>query len=113
MKAARRMTGRLPKRVGKTWCYLKKPEVLTAAGLHTITHRGQRHSIVKWVADRPIYGFYQAVEKRRGITPRIFWWEQPMDLDQASVGAPTTVAAEGDRGEGPHPLATGPGAHTT
>ena len=36
-----------------------------------------------------------------------------MDLDEASVGAPTTVAAEGDTGEGPHPLATGPGAHTT
>ena len=38
MKAARRMTGLLPKKVGGSWKFPKSNTVLAAAGLHTIKH---------------------------------------------------------------------------
>ena len=38
VKAARRMPGLLPKKVGGTWKFPKTKTVLAAAGLHTIEH---------------------------------------------------------------------------
>ena len=115
MKAAWRMTGRLPKVMGGTWRYLKTSEVLAAAGSHMIAHYIQvrSHSIEKWIADRPIYEMCKSVERSHGATPRTFWLEQPMDLDKVSEGARTVVAAGGDGDGGPRPLATSTGARST
>ena len=115
MKAARRMNGRLPKLVGRIWQYPTALEVLAAACLHTIFHYIQvrRHYIAKWVAGRPIYMMFQAEERRRGTTPCKFWWEQLMDLDVASMGAPTDVAVEEAGGGGPRILTTVLGARAT
>ena len=94
----------LPKMVGGTWRYPKTKAVLAAAGLRTILHYVQvrRASIMRWVVDRPILELCRLAERRRGTTPHTFWWEQPMDLDETSAGAPAGVASEGDKGEGGH-----------
>ena len=52
----------------------------------------ERASIMRWVVDRPILELCRLAERRRGTTPRTFWWEQPMDLDDMNE--------EGNRGEG-------------
>ena len=65
VKAARRMTGLLPKMTGGTWKYPKTKTVLAAAGLHTIEHYVQvrRARIMRWVVDRPIMELCRSVEK--------------------------------------------------
>ena len=102
MKAARRMIGLLPKMVGGTWKYSKTKTVLAAAGLHTIDHYMQvcRARIMQWVVDRPILELCRSAERRRGTTPRLYWWEQPMDLDEASVRALAEGITAGARGDG-------------
>ena len=102
MKAARRMTGLLPKMNGGTWKYPKTKIVLAAAGLHTIEHyvRVRRARIMRWVMDRPILNLCRLVERRRRTTPRLYWWEKPMDQDEASAGVPVDATTDGDRGDG-------------
>ena len=74
VKAARQMTGLLPKLTSETWKYPKTKTVLAAAGLHTIEHyvqvRGAR--IMRWVIDRPILELCRLAERRRGTTPRLY-----------------------------------------
>ena len=103
VKAAHRMTGRLPKKVGGSWKFPKTKTVLVAAGLHTIEHYVQvrRARIMRWLIDRPILKLCRSAERRRGTTSRLYWWEQPMDLDEASAGAPAEATTEGDRGDAP------------
>ena len=102
MKAARRITDLIPKKVGSSWVFPKTKTVLEAAGLHTIEHYVQvrRARILRWVEDRPILKLCREAERRRGTTPRLYWWEQPMDLDEASAGAPADATTEGVRGDG-------------
>ena len=104
MKAAQRMTGLLPKKVGGSWKFPKTKSVLAAAGLHTIKRYVQvrRARIMRWVDDRPILKLCREAERRRGTTPHLYWWEQPMDLDETSAGAPTDATTDGDRGDGGH-----------
>ena len=62
---------------------------------------------MRWVEERPIVKLCRSAEMRRRTTPRLYWWEQPMDLDEASAGAPTDATTEGDRGDrerAPYPL---------
>ena len=56
VKVARRMTGLLPKKIGRARKLPKTKTVLAAAGLHTIAHYVQvrRARIMRWVEDRPI-----------------------------------------------------------
>ena len=109
VKAARQMTGLLPKITGGTWKYPKTKTVLAAAGLHTIEYYVQvrRARILRWVEDIPILKMCWSADRRRGTTPRLHWWEQPIELDDTSRGTPPAVAAEEDRGDGGRaPLAT-------
>ena len=101
MKAAHQMTGLLPKKVGGSCKFPKTKTVLAAAGLHTIEHYVpvRRARIKGWVIERPILKLFREAERRRGTTPRLYWWEQPMDLDESSAGAPTYATTEGDRGD--------------
>ena len=96
------MTGLLPKMTGGTWSYPKTKAVLKEAGLNTIVHYVQvrRARIMRGVIDRPILKLDRLAERRRGTTPRLYWWEQPMDLDEASAGVPADATTEGDRGDG-------------
>ena len=74
VKAARRMTCLLPKKVGGSWTFPKTKTVLTATGLHSIEHYVQvrRARILQWVEDRPILKLCREVERRRGTTPRLY-----------------------------------------
>ena len=76
VKAAQRMTGLLPKKVGGSWVFPEIKTVLVAAGLHTIEHYVQvrRARILRWVEDRPILKLCREAEKRRGTTYRLYWW---------------------------------------
>ena len=89
----------LPKKVGGPWVFPKKKTVLAAAGLHTIEHYVQvrRARIMRWIIDRPILKLCREAERRRGTTPRLYWWEQPMDLDEASAGAHADATTQGVR----------------
>ena len=80
--------------------------VLAADVLHTIEHYVQVHRarIMHWVIDQPILKMCRLAGRRRGTTPRLYWWEQPMDLDKASAGTPADATTEGDRGDGTRPL---------
>ena len=91
----------LPRKVGGSWKFPKTKTVLAAAGLHTIKHFVQvrRARILRWVENRPILKLCREAEMRHGTTPRLYWWEQPMDLE-ASAGAPADATTEGVRGDG-------------
>ena len=77
VKVARRMTGLLPKTVGGLWKFTKMKTVLVAASLHIIKHYVQvrRARILRWVEDRLIPKLCRESERRRGTTPRLYWWE--------------------------------------
>ena len=113
VKAARRMTGLLPKKVGGSWKFPKKKTVLAAAGLHMIEHYVQvrRARIMRWVIKRPILKLRREAERRRITTPHLYWREQPMDLDEASAGAPADAPPDGTEwlgGRAPQPLDENP-----
>ena len=102
VKVARRMIGLLPKKVVGSWAFPKTETVLAASALHTIEHYMQvgRACILQWVEDRPIMKLCREAERRRRTTPRLYWWEQPMNLDEASAEAPADATTEGVRGDG-------------
>ena len=60
----------------------------------------RRARIMQWITDRPIVKLCREAERRRGTTPHLYWWEQPMDLDEASAGVPADATTEGERGDG-------------
>ena len=64
------------------WKYPPTEDVLKEVGLKPIADyiRARRDTIAKWVADRPVYEACTGGERRRGTSPRQFWWEQPMKL---------------------------------
>ena len=74
VKAARRMTGKMPVSAHGIWMYPKTSEVLAAACLCNIEHyvRVLRARILKLVEARPIYQLCQRAVRRRGTPPRTF-----------------------------------------
>ena len=90
VKAARRMTGMMPKRKSDgSWEYSDSEEVLEAAGLHTVAAYIQirRHTVMKFVVERPIYQFCREAERSRGSGLHLYWWNQPMELEETSAEA--------------------------
>ena len=72
--------------------------LLEEVWLYTIDHYVQvrwQH-IAAYIVDRPIFEFCVGEGRRRGTSPRTFWWEQPIDLDLARGAAAPGVAEEGD-----------------
>ena len=80
VKAAWRMAKehkpRLDPETGK-WQYPATKDVFEEVGLHTIEHyiRVRRDTVAAFIRDRPIYAFCMGAERRRGSSPRQFWWE--------------------------------------
>ena len=60
-------------------------DVLKAAGLQTIAHymdvRWQ--TVANFIVNRPIWELCAGAVRRRGSPVRLFWWDQPMDLNLA------------------------------
>ena len=87
IRAARRMAGMQPKRnPDGTWKYPNSGEVLKAVGLRTIDHYigVRRETIAKFIVDRPLFRLCRDGGRKRGSTRRTFWWEQPLELDDAA-----------------------------
>jgi len=51
--------------------------------MHSISHYNgvRRKTIFQYVVDRPIHTTCMEGERRRGLAPRQWWWEQEMCLD--------------------------------
>ena len=76
VRAARRMTGMMPKKKSDgTWEYPDSAEVLKAACLHTVEDHitVRRRTVMKFVVDRPIYKFFREAERHRGFGSHLFW----------------------------------------
>jgi hypothetical protein len=56
----------------------------------------QRQTIARFIVNQPIYGLCEGSERRRGTSPRQWWWEQSMYLYVARAEAPASdvVATE-------------------
>jgi len=65
------------------WVYPSSEAVLEDCGMHTIQHyiNVQRETIAKYVVGRSILAECQGADRRRGLVPRRWWWEQRMCLD--------------------------------
>ena len=46
---------------------------------------------MKFISELPIYKLCKEAERKRGTGDRLYWWEQPMDLEGAS---PATMAED-------------------
>ena len=72
------------------WVYPRSQDVLNECGIGTIAHYIVVHqnTILQYMVNRPIYEKCRAGVQGRGLAPRQWWWEQPMNLnnDDAGVG---------------------------
>jgi len=94
-RAARRMTGMIPEKdTMGNWVYPQTNEVLEKAGLFTVEHyiTVRRATILKFIAERPIYELCRRAERQRGTGVRQYWWEQSMELEGTS---PATATEDG------------------
>ena len=70
LRAARRMTGMMPKKdvTTGTWSYPVSKDVLEAAGLFTVEHyvKVRRQTIAAFIVERPIFAMCQEGGRRRG-----------------------------------------------
>ena len=60
--------------------------------------RARRDTIARYVVERPIFEACRGVERKRGTSPRQYWWEQTMELPEATEEE--MEEAEGDPEEG-------------
>ena len=81
-----------------SWWYPATPALLEEAGLHSVAHyiEVRRQTISKFIVNRPIFDCSREGERRRGTSPRQWWWEQSMDLDAASAEANAPAVAAND-----------------
>ena len=81
-----------------SWVYPSREELFEEVGLYTIHEyiEKRRQSIATYIIDRPIFDLCVEGQRKRGISPRLWWWEQSMDLDLAREGinAPSVVAGD-------------------
>ncbi len=65
------------------WVYPSSEAVLVECGMHTIQHYidVRRETITKYVVGRSILVECQGADRRRGLVPRRWWWEQRLCLD--------------------------------
>ena len=79
----------------ETWHYPSTEDVFEEVGLFRIEHyiKVRRQTIANYIVHRPIFSMYTGAGRRRGSSPRQFWWEQPMDLElvRASASADADV----------------------
>ena len=84
-----------------SWTYPSSEDVLKEVGLRNIDHyvEVRRQTIAKFVVNRPVFDFCVNAERLRGSSPRQFWWEQSMDLEEARVAAGAATVVGSDDGE--------------
>ena len=67
-------------------------------GLKTIREyiEVRRNTIAAGIVNRPIFKLCVDQETVRGTVRRLWWWEQPMDIDLASVGVDDLAEVAGN-----------------
>ena len=78
-----------PRRIPNlAWVYPRWRFVLNECGMDTIDHYigVLRNTIMQYVVNRPIYKACRAGVQGRGLAPRQWWWEQPMNLNEDDAG---------------------------
>ena len=72
-----------------SWRYPDTPAVMEEVGLQSIAHyvEVRRQTIASYIVNRPIFDCCVNGERRRGTNPHLWWWEQPMHLDEVRAGA--------------------------
>ena len=91
LRAARRMTGMMPReKPDGSWTYPSSEKVLEKAGLYTVAQyiEVRRNTILKFLVDRPIHKLCLDAVRKRGTSARQYWWEQPMDLEAEMISVP-------------------------
>ena len=78
--ARRHVSHRGPNR---QWIYPKSANILDKCGMHNIQHYIDEHrqTIAANVVNCSIFTECRESERRRGLVPRQWWWEQRMCLD--------------------------------
>ncbi len=66
------------------WVYPVSELVLEECGLHTMAAyvKVRRNTVVQAIAGRPVFNACRESRRRPGTSPRQWWWEQPMDLEE-------------------------------
>ena len=96
-RAARRITGIMPRRLGGEWVYPSTTTVLKKAGMFSMEHyiAVRRNKLVDHIATRPIGELINGIGRLSGsTTSRLFWHEQTFELDELEDGG----TEAGDRG---------------
>ena len=81
----------------KIWHYPSTEDVFEEVGLFSVAHYilVRRQTIAAYIVHRPIFSMCTGAGRRRGSSPRQFWWEQTMDLELARASAPADVDVPG------------------
>ena len=84
-----------------SWTFPDTEAVLEEVGLRTISHyvEVRRQTIAAFIVNRPIFDMCVDAERLRGTSPRQFWWEQSMDLEEAREAADAASVVGSDDGE--------------
>ena len=81
-----------------SWMYPSSEDVLKEVGLRSIAMyvEVQRQTIASFIVHRPIFDFCMEAGRLRGTSPRQWWWEQQMDLEEAreAAGAASEVGSD-------------------
>jgi hypothetical protein len=89
--AARNLTGmRRRQLTNGTWHYPSSHHVLHVGRLHNVVEyvEVRRRGVMKKIKDRSVLEMLRQAQQQRGLSPRQYWHELPMDveLDAAAFG---------------------------
>ena len=59
---------------------------------HIDTIQVRRHKMMKFRSEHPIYKFCREAEWNRGSGSHLYWWNQPMELEETSAEAETDTS---------------------
>ncbi len=82
-RAAWRMVGTGPwLNPDGSWTYPNTEAVMKEVGLRSISHyvEVRRQHIFNFIVNRPILDLCRESVRKRGSSPRLFWWDQPLTL---------------------------------
>jgi len=84
-----------------SWTYPQSALTLEEVALHPIAQyvEVRRQTIAKFIVNQPIFDFCTEGRRKRGSSPRQFWWEQPMDLDAARAEAQASADVPANDGD--------------
>ena len=98
--AARRLTGRQPRRRGGgSWEYPPLKEAMREAGFERIRHSITRsqNTVAQYIATRPILNLCEQATQRLGARVSRRWWDQEgINLDKSKVRAAETTTTDSE-----------------